>query len=180
MLIYFSPAFYCDVSDAWMFPNAAAHVGDVCRRIFAADVWGCLHDDLADYRNRHVINHIMVVVVLFSGLQTLLNFNPLIKLDGYYMLSDYLEIPNLRSQGFQRLFGTGSREASRAQALPRGTFAADLWRVCGGFLVNSLSGCLFTRYILGPLEIGRPQDWSVSPCFRRSLCEGRPWNRCLD
>ena len=36
-----------------------------------------------------------------SGIQTLFNFNPLIKLDGYYMLSDYLEIPNLREKGFR-------------------------------------------------------------------------------
>jgi multidrug resistance efflux pump len=47
-----------------------------------------------------------------SGIKTLLNFNPLIKLDGYYLLSDWLEIPNLRKKGFacfsdglKKLFG---------------------------------------------------------------------------
>ena len=40
-------------------------------------------------------------MIVFSGFQTLFNFNPLIKLDGYYMLSDYLEIPNLRDKGFR-------------------------------------------------------------------------------
>jgi len=47
-----------------------------------------------------------------SGLKTLLNFNPLIKLDGYYLLSDYLELPNMRRRSFryvgsmvEKLFG---------------------------------------------------------------------------
>jgi multidrug efflux pump subunit AcrA (membrane-fusion protein) len=50
------------------------------------------------------INQIVLVVVLYSGLQTLVNFNPLIKLDGYYMFSDYLEIPNLRAKALQSLW----------------------------------------------------------------------------
>jgi multidrug efflux pump subunit AcrA (membrane-fusion protein) len=32
------------------------------------------------------------------GIQTLFNFNPLLKLDGYYLLSDLLEIPNLHQR----------------------------------------------------------------------------------
>jgi multidrug resistance efflux pump len=36
------------------------------------------------------------IAIAFCGIQTLLNFNPLIRLDGYYLLSDYIEIPNLR------------------------------------------------------------------------------------
>jgi multidrug resistance efflux pump len=58
-----------------------------------------------------------------SGLKTLLNFNPLIKLDGYYLLSDYLEIPNLRRRSFrhvgslvEKLFGLESLEE---EDLPR-------------------------------------------------------------
>ena len=48
MLIYFKPAFYCDVSDSWMFPSkAAAHVGNVCGRLFSAHLLGILHCRLA-------------------------------------------------------------------------------------------------------------------------------------
>ncbi|MDH5535563.1 MAG: efflux RND transporter periplasmic adaptor subunit, partial [Betaproteobacteria bacterium] len=36
----------------------------------------------------------------FCGIHTFFNLNPLIKLDGYYLLSDYLEIPNLRAKAF--------------------------------------------------------------------------------
>ena len=51
-----------------------------------------------------LINQIVLIVIVFAGLQTLVNFNPLIKLDGYYMLSDYLEIPNLRAKAMSSLW----------------------------------------------------------------------------
>jgi hypothetical protein len=35
------------------------------------------------------------------GRQTFFNFNPLIKLDGYYLLSDVFGIANLRSKSFR-------------------------------------------------------------------------------
>src|SRR4029079_10941995 len=46
-------------------------------------------------------HHLSRVVAATSGLKTLLNFNPLLKLDGYYMLCDVLEIPNLRGKAFR-------------------------------------------------------------------------------
>ena len=49
-------------------------------------------------------------MIVFAGLQTLVNFNPLIKLDGYYMLSDYLEIPNLRTKAMTSLWQWLSRK----------------------------------------------------------------------
>jgi len=50
------------------------------------------------------INKLALIVVVFSGLQTLVNFNPLIKLDGYYMLTDLLEVPNLRGKALRSLW----------------------------------------------------------------------------
>jgi putative peptide zinc metalloprotease protein len=114
MLIYFSPAFYCDVSDAWMFPTrrqrmAVTLAGGYSQLILwgvCAIIWRITDTDT-------VINNAMMVVVLFSGLQTLFNFNPLIKLDGYYMLSDYLETPNLRSRSFSTLWKWLTRDPRR-------------------------------------------------------------------
>jgi multidrug resistance efflux pump len=65
-------------------------------------------------------------VMATSGAKTLLNFNPLIKLDGYYLLSDYLEIPNLRRRSFrcvggmiERLFGFESAVEPEENITPR-------------------------------------------------------------
>jgi multidrug resistance efflux pump len=47
------------------------------------------------------INSVATIVIATSGIKTLLNFNPMIKWDGYYLLSDWVGIPNLRRKAFQ-------------------------------------------------------------------------------
>ncbi len=146
MLIYFSPAFYCDVSDAWMFPNkrhrmAVTLAGGYSQLMLwgvCAILWRITEPDT-------VINHVMVVVVLFSGLQTLFNFNPLIKLDGYYMLSDYLEVPNLRSRSFSTLWKWITGDPRRGQF--RDVRAVLLYGVCAlVFSSTLLVGAYATIY----------------------------------
>ena len=105
MLIYFQPAFYCDVSDSWMFPSKRQRMwvtfaGGYTQLV----VWGLCTIVWRITDPDTLINQIVLVVIVFSGLQTLVNFNPLIKLDGYYMLSDYLEIPNLRTKAVRSLW----------------------------------------------------------------------------
>src|SRR5262245_50282399 len=105
MLIYFQPAFYCDVSDSWMFPSKRQRMwvtfaGGYIQLV----VWGLCTIVWRITDPDTFINQVVLVVIVFSGLQTLINFNPLIKLDGYYMLSDYLEIPNLRTKAVGSLW----------------------------------------------------------------------------
>lgn len=104
LLLYFQPCFYCNVSDAWLFPQkknkllvtfAGAYlnillwaIATIVWRVLAFDIW---------------FNGFLFVVLLISSITVIFNFNPLIKLDGYYLLSDYLEIPNLRKKAFDFL-----------------------------------------------------------------------------
>ena len=90
---------------------------------FCAIVWRVTDPDV-------FINKVALIVVLFSGIQSLFNFNPLIKLDGYYLLSDYLEIPNLRARSAASLrkwiaggSKNGAERPARAELL-YGTFSA--------------------------------------------------------
>jgi len=48
-------------------------------------------------------NYLALVVATTLGIKTLFNLNPLIKLDGYYLLSDFVEIPNLRRRAFSHI-----------------------------------------------------------------------------
>jgi putative peptide zinc metalloprotease protein len=105
MLIYFEPAFFCNVNDAWTFPELRARLwvtaaGSWIQLVVAsigAIVWwatapGTLPSDIG------------FAAVLIGGFTTvLMNANPLIPLDGYYALSDYLEVPNLRQRASARL-----------------------------------------------------------------------------
>jgi len=105
MLIYFSPAFYCDVSDSYMFPKRTNRMAVALAGGFAQlTVWGICTMIWRVTDSDVFLNKLALIVVVFSGLQTLVNFNPLIKLDGYYMLSDFLEVPNLRAKALRSLW----------------------------------------------------------------------------
>jgi putative peptide zinc metalloprotease protein len=117
MVMYLQPAFYCNVSDAWLFPEKSKRLwvgfagpylelvlwslATIAWRLTEPDTW---------------INYTALIVMTLSGLRSFVDFNPFVKLDGYYLLSDYLELPNLRRRSFKyvgdgikRLFGFGRR-----------------------------------------------------------------------
>ncbi|MDB4749715.1 HlyD family efflux transporter periplasmic adaptor subunit [Rubripirellula sp.] len=93
------PCLYCDVSDAWMLPrrwqriliSAAGMLAELTLASIAALVWLFTVDGPV----RDVCATVMVVcsvtTVLFNG-------NPLLRYDGYYMLSDATGIPNLSAE----------------------------------------------------------------------------------
>src|SRR5207249_2614420 len=102
LLIYLQPAFYCNVSDAWLFPEKSRRLWvGFAGPFFELFLWA-----LATFAWRitdfdTIANYLALIIMTTSGVKTLFNFNPLIKLDGYYLLSDYLEIPNLRRRSFR-------------------------------------------------------------------------------
>jgi putative peptide zinc metalloprotease protein len=105
MLIYFEPAFFCNVNDAWTFPElksrlwvtAAGSWIQLVVASLAAIVWWAVTPGT-------LVSQVAFAAVLIGGFTTvLINANPLIPLDGYYALSDYLEIPNLRQRAFAYL-----------------------------------------------------------------------------
>src|SRR5438105_1235975 len=130
-MIFLMPAFYCNVSDAWLFPERSKRlwVG------FAGPYFELFLWSLAVFAWRVTepetwINFVALSVMATSGAKTLLNFNPLIKLDGYYLLSDYLELPNLRRISFrhvgslvEKLFGLGPDDEENLAPRERLIFA---------------------------------------------------------
>jgi putative peptide zinc metalloprotease protein len=112
LLIYFQPAFYCNVSDAWLFPEKSRRLwvmfAGVCLDLIvwalATIAWRLT--DVDTY-----VHFLALIVMVTSAVKTLFNLNPLIKLDGYYLLSDALEIPNLRQRSFAYLKTVGTRVA---------------------------------------------------------------------
>ena len=113
LFIFLQPAFYCNVSDAWLFPERSKRLWvGFAGPYFELFLWALAVFTWRMTETETWINFAALSVMATSGLKTLLNFNPLIKLDGYYLLSDYLEIPNLRRRSFryvgnliEKLFG---------------------------------------------------------------------------
>ena len=98
MVIVFFPLLYCDVSDSRRFPTsqrilvaAAGIVVELLIAAVAAVLW------LLSYPG--FLHSLFLNLLLFCSLNTLLiNGNPLMRYDGYYVLSDLLAIPNLWQQ----------------------------------------------------------------------------------
>ncbi len=96
MLLVFTPVPYVDASSSWAFQNkwhramvgAAGMWVELAIASIAAMVWAT-----AGNPNIHALAFNIMFVASFSTV--LFNANPLLRYDGYYILSDLLEIPNL-------------------------------------------------------------------------------------
>lgn len=96
MLIFFHPAVYCNVSDAWLFPERRKRLWvTFAGAYFEMIVWSVATLLWWVTDPNTMLRSLALIIMLTSGVKTLFNLNPLIKLDGYYLLSDWLRIPNL-------------------------------------------------------------------------------------
>ncbi len=100
LLLYFIPAFYCNVSDAWMLKKRERMLVTLAGGFVQLFLWALATIAWRLLSPETVLSRICLIAIAFSGIQTLFNFNPLIRLDGYYLLADYLEIPNLRPRAY--------------------------------------------------------------------------------
>jgi putative peptide zinc metalloprotease protein len=120
LLLYFNPALYCNVSDAWSFPERSKRLWVMfAGGFFEAFLWASAVVLWSVLPAGTLASRLCLMVITISGVKTLFNFNPLIKLDGYYLLSDYLEIPNLRSKAFGFLKNTLKTKLFKHQAAYR-------------------------------------------------------------
>jgi putative peptide zinc metalloprotease protein len=99
LLLVFTPCLYCNVTDAWMLRNrwqriaisAAGILMELQLASMAVIVWR--------YTQPGALNSICLNVIVVCSIGTLLfNGNPLLKYDGYYILSDLVRMPNLWQQ----------------------------------------------------------------------------------
>lgn len=160
LLIYLLPAFYCNVSDAWLFPDRRKRLwvsfAGVFFQVFvwavAVVVWRLIDTETW-------LSDLCCIFMATTGISTAFNLAPLLKLDGYYMLSDYLGMPNLRKNAFDYVRGTIKgwfRPASRTRLVvtSRERRAFLLYGVFAGlysigllvFIVFKITAFVFSRF----------------------------------
>ena len=104
MLLVLTPCLYCDVSDSWLLPSkwrraaigAAGMYVELVLASLATFIWWFTEPGLLHYTGLNIMFVCSVSTILF-------NINPLLRYDGYYILSDLIEIPNLRQKADQLL-----------------------------------------------------------------------------
>jgi putative peptide zinc metalloprotease protein len=106
MFLIFAPVPYVDASSAWAFRSkwhrtvvgASGMMVELAIASVAAVVW-------ANTAAGHPVNAIAYNVIFIASVSSLLfNGNPLLRFDGYYILSDLIEIPNLAQRSKDYLY----------------------------------------------------------------------------
>ena len=97
MLLVFSPCLYCDVTDSWMLRNKWKRIAIAAAGMYIEVVLSAIAIFVWWYTTPGLIHHLALNVFFVTTITTVIfNANPLLRFDGYYMMADWLEIPNLR------------------------------------------------------------------------------------
>lgn len=102
LLLFLSPCFYTNISDTYMIPERSKRLWVAFAGAYIELViWSFAVFMAYFFEPTGIGGQILHSVLVFAGLRTVaLNLNPLIRLDGYYLLIEWLEIPNLRRRAF--------------------------------------------------------------------------------
>jgi len=159
MLLVFTPVPYVDASSSWAMTSKwhRAIVGiagmwvELAIASIAAMVW-------ANSGEAHWIHHFAYNVMFVASFSTVLfNANPLLRYDGYYILSDLLEIPNLGQRANQYIYYLVKRYAwgvrfARSSAYSRSEAVWLAVYAVASFLMRVLVSCSIMLYLAGVLN----------------------------
>jgi len=104
MLLVLTPCLYCNVSDSWLLPNKWHRIYIGVGGMYIELVMASIATYVWWFSEPGLINQLALSTMFVCSVSTLVfNANPLLRYDGYYILSDFLEIPNLRQKATQIL-----------------------------------------------------------------------------
>jgi putative peptide zinc metalloprotease protein len=100
LLMCLSPALYCNVTDAWTLADKWKRIIISFAGIFVELVIAATATFVWWYTTQYpIVNNIALCVMVLCSVSTVVfNANPLMRFDGYYIMADWLEIPNLREK----------------------------------------------------------------------------------
>jgi putative peptide zinc metalloprotease protein len=199
LIYYFLPALYCNVSGIHLIRQRHRRLWVIAAGIY----WQLLVGTAAllawlAFVPQTLLATLALIIFLGSVLDLLINANPLIKLDGYYFLSQWLRLPNLmdRSRAYWRGLWRGAISGEPDEAAARHTrrervvyavfgLLSSLYIVAllgaivlfvGGYLVDSfyflglpLTAGIAVWYLRRPLK----QVLSVSVKWMKKIWEGK-------
>jgi putative peptide zinc metalloprotease protein len=177
MFLVFIPTPYVDASAAWAFPNRwhRMFVGaaGMIVELFVASVLAIVWANLGDKTGLPAV--LCYNAMLIASVSTVIfNANPLLRYDGYYILSDFLEIPNLSQKSNEYALGLIKRHIFGVKATqplpPVGqriclliyAICSGIYRIFVGFVIVLV--VMYKIPILGVLmAIGGIATWAIVP-----------------
>ena len=120
IFIYGTPCMFCNTSDSHLFPNwkhrayvaLAGTYTELYVAALATLIWWATPSDT-------IVNQLAYNVMLFASVSGFIfNYNPLIKWDGYFVLADSLDMPNLQEDAYEYLGHLFRRHVMRMRGEP--------------------------------------------------------------
>jgi putative peptide zinc metalloprotease protein len=110
LVFCFTPCLYCDVTDSWTIPSKWRRAAIAAAGMYV-ELWlAAIATFLWWYTEPGLLHHLALNVMFVGSVSTLVfNANPLMRYDGYYILADLVEIPNLRTKANSLLQRYASR-----------------------------------------------------------------------
>jgi putative peptide zinc metalloprotease protein len=171
MALVFTPYFFVNVTDSWTMPNrmhrilvsSAGIYVELVLASFATFLWAIVQPGpFQDF--------LFNVMVVASVSTLIFNANPLMRFDGYYIMTDLIEVPNLQAksraliqhQFTKLLFGHSNDQVLSRMPLPKKRFwlfyiYAVLSWVYGYYVIYSLAR--FMKPHLAPLGLEGLAEW---------------------
>lgn len=156
MLLVLLPAPYVDASACWAFPSKwqrmAVGAGGMLFELFVAAIAALIWLQAAD---GSLTKQVCYYIMLTAGISTVLfNANPLMRFDGYFILSDLIEVPNLMQRANKMLLHLFQKHIYRLKnvrppaSLP-GEQAILITYGILGFFYRIFIFLVITLYVLG-------------------------------
>jgi putative peptide zinc metalloprotease protein len=104
MMLVLTPCLYCNVSDSWLLPNKWHRIWIGAGGMYIELVMASIATYIWWFSEPGMLNQLALSTMFVCSVSTVVfNANPLLRYDGYYILADWLEIPNLRQKATQIL-----------------------------------------------------------------------------
>lgn len=125
--VLFVPRPFVDTSSAWRLPSKWRRMHVAFAGIYAELLLAALAVFVRSSTDSDLLNMLCLHVILTGGLLTLLfNLNPLVRFDGYYLLTDWVELPNL-AQVSRQLVMQIVKRALFGVRFPASDYSRRLW-----------------------------------------------------
>ena len=100
-LLVMAPVAYTDTTDAWKLPDKRQRLHVACAGVIselAIAIWATA---LLPFMPEGALRTVVFLLATTTWVSAIaVNFNPLMRYDGYFILSDWLDIPNLHERAF--------------------------------------------------------------------------------
>jgi putative peptide zinc metalloprotease protein len=166
LLLYFIPCFYTDVSDIYLMKSRSQRMAVILAGpLTELTLWSVFTIAYVCHPRGGALSTFFFLAMLASGAKSLLmNFNPFIKMDGYYLLEELLGVVNLMERSGARLAraasrGRGGGDASAGDERPASPrderillayAVASLLYVVSLLAASAFAAALFFRRYVGP------------------------------